>query len=177
MRLFTERLLICDFTPDMARDVYLNSQDEENRRFVPDEVWESEEEARETLNFLISCYQGKEGPFVHPVFTREGNRNIGYVQLCPVEDGWEIGYHIAKDFRGQGYATEAARAFLNYEVRERKLSRVWGICVRENIASVHVMEKLGFEPVFEGNGEYQGEIRPIIQRLWHADPDAEPVKQ
>ena len=52
----TERLIITEFTPDMAEAVQKNSTDEDNRRFVPDEVWETVEEAQETIEFLMSQY-------------------------------------------------------------------------------------------------------------------------
>ena len=38
IRIETERLIITEFTMDMAEAVHLNSLDEDNRRFVPDEV-------------------------------------------------------------------------------------------------------------------------------------------
>lgn len=41
----TERLIITEFTPDMAQAVHENSLDEDNRRFVPDEVFETVEDA------------------------------------------------------------------------------------------------------------------------------------
>ena len=41
MRIETERLVITEFSPEMAEDVHLNSLDEDNRRFVPDEVFET----------------------------------------------------------------------------------------------------------------------------------------
>ena len=50
----TERLSITEFTPEMAQAVHENSLDAENRRFIPDEVFETEEEARETVLFLSS---------------------------------------------------------------------------------------------------------------------------
>ena len=43
MKLETERLIITEFAPDMAYDVHRNSLDEDTRRFVPDEVFETEE--------------------------------------------------------------------------------------------------------------------------------------
>ena len=49
MYLKTKRLTITDFTPDMAYDVHINSLDEDNRRFVPDEVFETVDDARETV--------------------------------------------------------------------------------------------------------------------------------
>lgn len=53
--------------------------DEDNKRFVPDEVWESVEEVEETLEFLISQYGSFEGPLVYPIIVKENNDNIGYV--------------------------------------------------------------------------------------------------
>ncbi|MBQ2329690.1 MAG: hypothetical protein II387_02955, partial [Oscillospiraceae bacterium] len=62
----TERLTISEFTPDMAQAVHMNSLDEDTRRFVPDEVFETVEEAAETIDFLSSQYGGTEGPLVYP---------------------------------------------------------------------------------------------------------------
>ena len=166
MRLETERLIITDFTPDMARDVHENSLDEDNRRFVPDEVFETEEDAREAVVFLISQYGQPGGPQVHPVIAKDGGLNIGYVQLAPVDgSAWEIGYHIAKKHTGRGYATEAVRAFLPVMAEAVGAGEVWGICLSENVASKHVLLKCGFDPVFEGTGDYQGEKREIFRSV------------
>ena len=72
MKIETARLVITEFTPDMAKDVHLNSLDEDNRRFVPDEVFETEEEAGEAIAFLTSRYSGTEGPLTYPVLTKAG---------------------------------------------------------------------------------------------------------
>ena len=167
MRIETERLTIRDFTPDMAQDVHENSLDEDNRRFVPDEVFETEADAREAIVFLISQYGLPRAPQVHPVFTRSGDTNIGYVQMVPLDGGvWEIGYHIAKKHTGNGYATEAVRAFLPVMANTVGTDEVHGICLSENIASKHVLLKCVFEPVFEGTGDYQGEKREIFRSVW-----------
>lgn len=167
MKIETERLIITKFTPDMARDVHLNSLDEDNRRFVPDEVFETEEDALETIEFLMSRYGSEEGPFVYPVLLKTGE-NIGYVQLVEIEDGWELGYHIGEKYRGNGYATEASRAFMPVIAKEMGLSEIIGVCLAENKASVKVMEKLGFENIFTGVGMYQGQKREIVKNIWKA---------
>ena len=167
MRIETERLIITDFTLDMAEDVHKNSLDEDNRRFVPDEVFETVEEARETIEFLMSRYGGTEGPFVHPVLLKTGE-NVGYMQLVPIEEGWELGYHIAKEYTGKGYATEAALAFLPAMAEKYRLNEIIGVCLADNLASVRVMEKLGFENLFIGVGPYQGAQRPIVRNVWKA---------
>ena len=163
----TERLIITEFTPDMAQVVQENSLDEDNKRFVPDEVWETIEEVEETLEFLISQYGSFEGPLVYPIIVKETKNNIGYVQLAPIEDGmWEIGYHIAKKYTGKGYATEAVKAFLPIISKEGNLSEIYGICLTENKASCAVLKKCGFEELFRGIGTYQGVDREIVKCVW-----------
>ncbi len=169
MYLETERLIITEFTPDMAQAVHENSLDEDTERFVPDEVWETAQEAEETIRYLISRYSSREGPFVYPVLIRQTLANIGYVQLCPIGGGqWEIGYHIAKKYTGRGYASEAAAAFLPVIARQINIREIWGICLAENIASLAVMKKCGFETVFSGKSLYQGSIREIVKNVWKA---------
>ena len=142
----TERLTITEFTPDMAQAVHENSLDEDNRRFVPDEVFETVDEAAETIEFLMSQYGGSDGPFVYPVLIKDG-ANIGYVQAI------------------NGYATEAVKAFLPVIMNKLGIEKIKGICLSENIASRKVMEKCGFVLEFEGTDSYQGDQRQIC-RYW-----------
>ena len=166
LSLETERLIITEFTPDMALAVHENSLDEDNRRFVPDEVFETVEEAAETIEFLMSRYGGSEGPFVYPVLLKD-TTNIGYVQAVPLGDGvWEIGYHIGARYTKRGYATEAVKAFLPVMMNSLELDKIAGICLADNIASQKVMEKCGFVLEFRGIDNYQGEKREIC-RYWY----------
>ena len=166
MNIKTSRLTIKTFSPDMAQTVYENSQDDDTRRFVPDEVYESAEEAREAIEFLMSRYDSADGPFVYPIITND-SKNIGYVQLCQIDDSsWEIGYHIAKQFTGKGYATEAVKAFLPAMAKKLNIKEVYGICLAENTASVRVLEKCGFVQIFQGMGVYQGKESEIVKTVW-----------
>lgn len=162
MRIETERLLITEFDLSMAESVHKNSLDEDNRKFVPDEVFETVEEAKETIEFLMSVYETEDGPLVYPVLLKNGT-NIGYVQLVPITEGFEVGYHIGKEYTKNGYATEAVKAFLNDIMQRKALDRVFGICVSENIASRRVMEKSGFQKMYEGLGEYLGKSMEIAK--------------
>ena len=158
----------------MAESVHKNSLDDDNRRFVPDEVFENIEEARKTIEFLMSVYESEDGPLVYPVLLKD-KTNIGYVQIVPIEEEFEVGYHIASEYTKKGYATEALKTFLKYVMRNKKINRVYGICVSENISSIKVLEKCGFEKNYEGKGEYQGETRNIVKYIFDASqicPDA-----
>ena len=166
MNIKTSRLTITTFSLDMAQSVFENSQDDDTRHFVPDEVYDSAEEAREAIEFLISRYDNADGPFVYPIITND-SKNIGYVQLCQIDDGsWEIGYHIAKQFTGHGYATEAVKAFLPAMAKKLNIKEVHGICLAENTASVRVLEKCGFVQIFQGLGDYQGKESEIVKTVW-----------
>lgn len=164
MRIETERLLITDFTPEMAEAVHLGSLDEDTRRFLPDEVFETAEIAAEVIADLMYCYAGTEGPFVHPILA--DGQYVGYVQLVPIEDGWEIGYHTVKAYAGRGYATEAVSAFLPVMMEKLHLTQVAGICDAQNAASLRVLEKCGFRRVFEGEGMYHGAMTPIVKMMY-----------
>ena len=156
MNINTERLTITEFTMDMAEAVHLNSLDEDTRRFVPDEVFE-------TVGFLMGVYENGDGPLVYPILLKDGTY-IGYVQAVPFDDGtWEVGYHIGAAYTKKGYATEAVKAFLPVIMPKLGLGRIKGICLADNKASVKVMERCGFIKEFEGLGPYQGEERNICK--------------
>lgn len=167
MKIETKRLVITEFDRSMAEAVHLNSLDADNRRFVPDEVFETVEGAAETLEFLIGCYTTGEGPLVYPVLNQ--GVCIGYVQAVPLEaGGWEIGYHIGSRYTSQGYATEAVTAFLPVIMAQLGISQIAGVCVAENAASVKVLERSGFVKEFEGTGTYQGRECLICRYLYRA---------
>ncbi len=168
MKIETERLIITEFNMDMAESVHLGSLDEANRLFNPDEVFETVEDAAETLEFLIGCYASGEGPLVYPFLLKDGSY-AGYVQAVPLDEGsWEIGYHTCGTLAGKGYATEAVKAFLPVIMPVLKIDSIEGICVAENIASIKVLEKCGFVKTYEGPGPYQGVERPICKYVYKA---------
>ena len=161
----TERLTITESNPDMAQAVHENSLDEDNRRFAPDEIFETVEDAAETIEFLMSQYGGFDGPLVYPVLLKDSTY-IGYVQAVPIDGGvWEVGYHIGERYTKNGYATEAVKAFLPVIMKKIGIKKMAGICLADNIASQKVMEKCGFVPEFRGIDSYQGEQREIC-RNW-----------
>lgn len=170
MKIETKRLKITELTMDMAESVHKESLDEDNRRFVPDEVFETVEEATETVEFLIGVYKNGNGPLVYPVLLKDGTY-IGYVQAVPFDDGtWEVGYHIGKNYTKQGYATEAVTAFLPAIMKLLGITEIAGICLADNKSSVKVMERCGFTKLYEGIGNYQGEEREICKFVYYLSP-------
>ena len=163
----TERLFITKFDESMITSVHRNSLDEDTQKFVPDEVFETEKEARDTVQFLIQCYDGEEGPFIYPVITLANSENVGYVQAIWREDeSLEIGYKIAEKYTGQGYATEALKAFIPVVMDELEMSEIWGITRADNIASCRVLEKLDFELQEKVISNYHGSQQEVCKYLY-----------
>ena len=162
-----DRLQIVKMDKSMYFDIYQNSLDKDNRKYVPDEVFDCLEEASEVVNHIISAYGSEDGPFVYSVIRKKDNINLGYVQLVKLEEGWEIGYHIAAIFTGNGYATEAVNLFIKYIQNNTNVKQIFGIALAANKASRRVLEKCGFELIYEGIGLYQGRKRKIVKTIKH----------
>lgn len=170
MNIKTERLVIGKFTPDMAKAVHVASLDEATKRFLPDEVFETEEIALEVLNDLIEVYTSLDGPLVYPAFF-EGSF-IGYVEAVPIGEGeYEIGYHVNENCRHRGFATEFVSAFLPYVMKKLDIDKIWGITCQDNKASIRVMEKCGFKLTYKGEGHYHGRLQPIVKYIFTLDSD------
>ena len=79
------------------------------------------------------------------VIERKTDQLIGHMPFHP----WsrpathEIGWAISSGYQGHGYATEAARALMDYAFRTMRCHRVIATCQPENPASWRIMEKLG----------------------------------
>jgi RimJ/RimL family protein N-acetyltransferase len=57
--------------------------------------------------------------------------------------GFEVGWGIAKEFRGKGYAVEAARASIDWSFATYDIDRIVHCIDRENVGSQGVARKLG----------------------------------
>ena len=109
------------------------------------------------------------------ICTKENGENIGHIPLydfAPEDDddealveqeGYMIGWTLAYEYHNKGYTTEAARAIIEWAKNFLKVKRIWAFAVKENKASIHVMEKLGmkFEKEFtvvEKNGQKRDKV-------------------
>lgn len=57
----------------------------------------------------------------------------------------EIAYWIGEEFWGNGYATEAAQAILQFAFDEKQYHKVFARCFNSNPASGRVLQKLGMK--------------------------------
>jgi ribosomal-protein-alanine N-acetyltransferase len=69
----------------------------------------------------------------------------------------EIGYSILAPYEGRGFATEAARALIDYVRGDGRITSVIAHTFPSLPGSIRVMEKCGM--VFDGDGEEAGTVR------------------
>ncbi len=74
----------------------------------------------------------------------------------PAGGDGDIGYVLARDAWGQGFATEAARALIAFGFDRLALHRIWATCDVDNVASARVLEKLGMRR--------EGHLRQSVRR-------------
>jgi RimJ/RimL family protein N-acetyltransferase len=82
------------------------------------------------------------------IFSRETGQLLGSVGGGLQAARVQFGYCLARDAWGHGYATEAARAFVDAVMNDPAVWRIQAFCDVENTASAHVLEKIGL--TFEG---------------------------
>lgn len=90
--------------------------------------------------------QAEHGYCFWPVVRRADGRFLGFCGLMPPRDPLtetEIGWRLARDAWGQGYAREAAEASLAWAWRELDVASVVAITVQDNTRSWGLMERLG----------------------------------
>jgi RimJ/RimL family protein N-acetyltransferase len=83
------------------------------------------------------------------VETKADGRFIGYVGLSPVEipvpfiPAVEVAWRLAASSWGHGYASEAARAWLDHGFSAMGLEEIVAFTTRTNLRSIAVMERIG----------------------------------
>lgn len=141
----TERLILREFRAEdletYARRIFADS---EVMRYLPKRDALPEERAQRTMDFFMAHWtRFPYGPWA--VVEKSGGELIGHCGLNFIAEigETEVLYAYGRDFWGKGYATEAARASVEYGFRHAGLERIIALAVPENIASRRVMEHCG----------------------------------
>ncbi|MBS0483226.1 MAG: GNAT family N-acetyltransferase [Proteobacteria bacterium] len=126
--------------------------------------------SRAQTDALIDWAIGHEAEFGHTFWALERRGDSRLVGWCgairgdagPIDQKPELGWRLASDCWGQGYATEAARAGLAWCAANLPDPDVWAITWRGNLRSRAVMERLGMR--------YRADLDFLHPRLDQGDP-------
>ncbi len=174
MEILTERLKLREITQDDFQAVHEYASDPKTVRYMPFGP-NTMEETQEFINRNLR--RQKEQPRTEyglGIILKREDRLIG---ACGIHDVTEIqasiGYVLNRVYWGHGYATEAAKAIVEYLFDELDVHRVYASCDPENHASVRVLERVGMS--LEGrlrqnmiiHGEYRDSlIFGILANEW-----------
>lgn len=161
--LTTERLLLRSFTLEDAPQLHrlINSREVAlNTLRIPFPYPEGEAER------WISTHGERKNDHVFAVTLREDGKLVGCVGLHtkPDHNHAEIGYWIGVPYWGAGYATEAARAVMQFGFETLSLNRIFASHFSRNPASGRVLQKIGMR--------YEGRMRQHLKK-WDEYVDLE----
>lgn len=111
------------------------------------------EQTTDTVQFLV-CREDL--PIGHVVLTELDTQartgELGWIVICPEE-------------QGNGYATEAVDLCLTHAFDDRSLHKVWARVIDGNVASIQLLEKLGFqqEGVLREQEYVEGEFVDVLR--------------
>jgi RimJ/RimL family protein N-acetyltransferase len=116
---------------------------EATRYLLLSEEQKTEAGARELFEFVQESYQGDE-PVCALAIADEDDRSVGSCGVSPVEEGvLECYYSLLPESQGQGYATEATGALMDYFFERTDLEELRAYMSQENPRSAGVARRLG----------------------------------
>lgn len=97
------------------------------------------------MSFPIASYeQFGFGPYL--AHEKETGVAVGICGLRKRDsfDAPDIGYALLPEYCGRGYAYEASKGLMTYSRNTLGLDRLYGLVNQDNVASIRLLEKLGF---------------------------------
>jgi len=144
----TERLLLRPFTSDDLDAFASINADAAVMRYIGDGKPQTRAQTEMRLNAILDHWN-QHGFGLWAVVDKASNALSGFCGLQYLDNTAEIevGYRLARQFWGLGYATEAAAATLRYAFEVLGLDRIVAVVQPENFASQSVIKKIGLRYV------------------------------
>jgi len=142
----TDRLLLREITIDDKEALFKLHSDPRVQKYTGEATVSSMQEIEIAIKSRISDYK-KYGFGRWATFLKRNDQFVGWAGLAylPEFDEIDLGYRFLQEYWGLGIATEASKAILNYGFGALKLKKIVAIAMKENRASIRVMEKIGME--------------------------------
>lgn len=140
----TERLIIREHVLSDAPFFFTLNSNYNVVKYTGDSSFKMIEEAEKIVQYVINQY--KENGYGRWLVTEKETGNpIGWCGLKFHTDTKEtdIGYRLLESAWGKGYATESAKACIDYGFKHFNLNRIIGDAMKQNTASINVFKKLG----------------------------------
>lgn len=112
------------------------------------EVFYTEEHQQKRIEMALR--KTDEGQlYAFGIFLKATDKLIGDISLTQIVRGdlqsCCTGFTVDKEYNGKGYTTEALQLVVDFAFKELKLHRIEAGAMPDNIASIRVLEKVGFK--------------------------------
>ncbi|BAZ27248.1 GCN5-related N-acetyltransferase [Kalymmatonema gypsitolerans NIES-4073] len=162
----TDRLIIRTWIPEEdAKQAFEIYNDPEVTRFLITKAESLESTVNILQRWVTIAAQVNNGTGLWAMVLKETGEIVGTIVLMQLRDedqqftqDYEIGWHLKKSAWGKGYATEAAKAILDYGFNTLKLPVICSIVQPENTASIRVIQRLGMIPIGRTTRYYKMEL-------------------
>jgi len=145
----TERLVLRELLPTDAAGIFELDSDSEVQRYVGNSPLKTIDQAHEIIALIRKQYV-ENGIGRWAIIDKNTNNFLGWTGLkfyrTPINDHqnfYELGYRLIRKYWGMGYATESVVASLNYGFQQMKLTEIFAMAHKDNLASHHVLTKAG----------------------------------
>lgn len=133
-------------------NLFLLDQDPDVMRFINGGQPTTKEQIQQVMTPRLASYTNPDkGWGMWGAFDKDDQQFYGWVLVRPMhffspasdESDLELGWRIYKSVWGRGIATEAAKHIMHSLHELTGIKRFSAIAVKENVASIRIMEKLG----------------------------------
>ena len=150
----TERLILRTWKKEDEDEYYRINQDPKVLEFLRGPL--TMQQVKDFINFVNQQFE-KIGYTLWAAEEKSSGKLMGFIGLDPLK--WEapfgpcveIGWRLGSEFWGKGYATEGAKAALDYGFNKCGLNEIVSFTVPANIRSLRIMEKIGMHRDLKGD--------------------------
>lgn len=160
MKISSERLSFRFFTHEDFQLFYSVFSNETVMRYAWIDKISNEESANTLFEGFINTGDevNKDGSYAFAVFSKEGNEFVGFADIVIHSRNnsggcGEIGYFLLPEYWGKGFATELAKALIEFGFTRLGLHKISARCNSNNLKSEGIMKKAGMT--------LEGELRKV----------------
>jgi ribosomal-protein-alanine N-acetyltransferase len=151
----TERLILRKLIPSDDEAMFILDSNPNVHQYLGSKPIVSIEESREYIKDIqIQYIQNGIGRFA--VILKETKEFIGWAGLKFIteptnerQNFYDIGYRLIEGHWGNGYAYEAAKAWLNHGFNQLNIQKISAYADIENKGSIQILKKMGLQSVSE----------------------------
>lgn len=160
----TERLVLRKFNESDIEAIYQIYSDREVNGFLPWFPIKNIQEARKLFEEKYASKYAQPQAYAYAVCMKKDNVPIGYIKV-DMEEPYDMGYGLKKEFWHQGITSEACRAVVN-QVKKDGLPYITATHDRDNPRSGEVMKSIGMKYQYSYEEQWQPKDILVTFRMY-----------